>query len=85
MRDKTEFYYRKGGKGLQVGSLPGRTEVPHAEAKKGTDFILGPFKPSLTWRWGKNSCDSHVQRPSGQGQELDGLMPTPMLILRYSP
>jgi hypothetical protein len=38
------FYYRKGGKGLQVGSLPGGVEVPHVRKKSvGKDFILCHF------------------------------------------
>jgi hypothetical protein len=39
VREITEFSYRKWGRRLQVGSLPGGMEVPHA-GKKGKDFFF---------------------------------------------
>jgi hypothetical protein len=39
VRAITEFYYRKGGRGLQVGSLPGGIEMSRA-GKKGKNFYF---------------------------------------------
>jgi hypothetical protein len=40
LREIRQFYYRKGGKGLQVRSLLSVMEVPRV-GEKGQDFILG--------------------------------------------
>jgi hypothetical protein len=34
MREIMEFYCTKGGKGLQVGSLPDEMEAPHAGKRR---------------------------------------------------
>jgi hypothetical protein len=80
VRKITGFYYRKEGKGLQVGSLQGRMEAPHAEKNK-KDFILGHFYMIFNLEVGGNP--PHFQWSLGQREDLDQLMLTPMLILRY--
>jgi hypothetical protein len=41
VREITEFYYRKGRKGLHMWDLPGRMEVPGD--KKEENFYFGAF------------------------------------------
>jgi hypothetical protein len=81
VRKIMEFYYRKGGKELQVRSLPGGMEVSRAGEKRGQDFILGRFYITLNMEMGKKICViPHFKWPSGHGEELGELLHTPMLL-----
>jgi hypothetical protein len=61
VKEIMEFYYKKGGRGLQVGSLPGGMEALHARKKHRAGILFYVvFISSLTCRWGEDPCHSHL-------------------------
>jgi hypothetical protein len=59
VREIMEFYYRKGVRGLQVGSLMGGMKVPCAEKREGF-YFRSFFILSLTCKWGENLHHCHL-------------------------
>jgi hypothetical protein len=56
VREITEFYYRKGARGLLVSSLPGGMEEPYAGKRK--NFTLSQFYTILNFEVGRKPPSS---------------------------
>jgi hypothetical protein len=77
VREIMEFYYRKAGRRLQVGSLLGGVEVLCAVK------IRGEFLYDWWWWWWGNRHHSSSPMAFGPGEDLGRLTHTSTLILRY--
>jgi hypothetical protein len=81
--ETTEFYYRKGGNGLQMWSLPGGIEGPHAGKKEGQVSSEVIFISSLMWR-GREPTSLPIANGLQARGSIWGTHATPVLIFRYS-